>query len=252
MASLPALSCVDDLAGETVLTACEKSLFASAESAAAAIAYAGSMITRLVALGDVATANRNLTPEMEALRRAVERDRYGLMAYVLAARDHCTAAACPAFRSLANTKQVVSNMDERVYEGLVVRYSGSWNAPGDGAAGYSARRRHGRAALGIAAGKPTTCRLPVIGVDPAGQHHDAGTGRAGIRRPASPGDNAGRHRAAACGAPDGAKRRRTASGAEKTGRHRRLHARRRRSRRVLHRRHRPPRPTTIDAAAVAR
>jgi hypothetical protein len=129
VASLPALSCVDDLAGETVLTACEKQLFASAESTAAAIAYAGSMITRLVALGDVATVNRNLTPEVEALRRAVERDRYGLMAYVLAARDHCTAAACPAFRSLANTKQIVSNIDDRAYEGLVMRYSGSWNAP---------------------------------------------------------------------------------------------------------------------------
>src|SRR5438105_6939097 len=85
MASLPALSCIDDLAGETVLTACEKTLFASAESTAAAIAYAGAMVTRLVAAGDVATANRNLTSETEALRRAVERDRYGLMAYVLAA-----------------------------------------------------------------------------------------------------------------------------------------------------------------------
>lgn len=129
VASLPALSCIDDLAGETVLTACEKTLFGSAESAAAAIAYAGSMITRLVAAGDVATANRNLTPELEALRRAVERDRYGLMAYVLAARDHCTAAVCPAFRSLANSKQIATNMDERAYEGLVVRHSGSWNAP---------------------------------------------------------------------------------------------------------------------------
>src|SRR6266436_381626 len=107
-AALPALACIDDLAGETVLTACEKTLFGSAESTAAAISYAASQITRLTSLGDAATANRNLTPEVEALRRAVERDRYGLMAYVLAARDHCTAAACPAFRSLANTKQIAS------------------------------------------------------------------------------------------------------------------------------------------------
>ena len=34
-----------------------------------------------------------LTPELQALRRAVERDRYGLMAYVLMARDHCTPAS---------------------------------------------------------------------------------------------------------------------------------------------------------------
>ena len=31
-----------------------------------------------------------MTPELQALRRAVERDRYGLMAYVLVVRDHCT------------------------------------------------------------------------------------------------------------------------------------------------------------------
>src|SRR6202050_4297818 len=42
--SLPAVSCVDDLAGETVLAACEKSLFGSAEAAAAAVFYAGSPI----------------------------------------------------------------------------------------------------------------------------------------------------------------------------------------------------------------
>src|SRR5499426_796961 len=129
MASTPALSCIDDLAGETVLTACEKTLFGSADSTAAAISYAASQITRLTALGDVATVNRNLTPEVEALRRAIERDRYGLMAYVLVARDHCTPQACPAFRSLTNSRQIMTNMDDRVYEGLVLRYSGSWGAP---------------------------------------------------------------------------------------------------------------------------
>src|SRR5207249_11053968 len=69
-AASPALSCIDDLAGETVLTACEKTLFGSAESTAAAISYAASQITRLTAFGDVATVNRSLTPEVEALRRA--------------------------------------------------------------------------------------------------------------------------------------------------------------------------------------
>jgi hypothetical protein len=129
IAALPALSCIDDLAGEAVLTACEKALFGSPESAAAAIAYAASQMTRLTALGDVATANKNMTPEMQAVRRAVERDRYGLMAYVLAARDHCTPQGCAAFRALTDQHQIVSNMDERVYEGLISRYAALWNAP---------------------------------------------------------------------------------------------------------------------------
>src|SRR3982075_153155 len=61
--ALPALSCIDDMAGEAVLTACEKALFGSPESAAAALSYAASQITRLTSFGDLAAANENLTPE---------------------------------------------------------------------------------------------------------------------------------------------------------------------------------------------
>jgi hypothetical protein len=128
-AALPALSCVDDLAGETVLTACEKVLFGSAESTAAALSYAASQITRLTAFGDVAAANASMTPELQMMRRAVERDRYGLMAYVLTARDHCTPSDCAAFRAVTDRNQIVANMNERTYEGLIVRYAPSWNMP---------------------------------------------------------------------------------------------------------------------------
>jgi hypothetical protein len=128
-AALPALSCIDDLAGETVLTACEKTLFGSPENAAAALSYAASRITRLTALGDVATANRNMTPELQALRRSVGLDRYGLMAYVLAVRDHCTVSDCAAYAALPDHTQIAVNMGDRVYEGLVSRYAPSWNAP---------------------------------------------------------------------------------------------------------------------------
>src|SRR5436309_3879685 len=128
-AGLPALSCIDDLAGETVLTACEKVLFGSAESTAAALSYAASQITRLTAFGDVAAANANMTAELQMVRRAVERDRYGLMAYVLVARDHCTPSDCAAFRAVTDRNQIVANMNERSYEGLIVRYAPSWNMP---------------------------------------------------------------------------------------------------------------------------
>ena len=128
-AVLPALSCIDDLAGDTVLTACEKGLFGSAESTAAAVSYAASQITRLTAFGDVAAANASMTPELQMVRRAVERDRYGLMAYVLVARDHCTPSDCAAFRALTDHNQIAANISERTYEGLIARYAPSWNAP---------------------------------------------------------------------------------------------------------------------------
>jgi hypothetical protein len=158
--SLPALSCVDDLAGEAVLAACEKSLFGSAESAAAAVSYAASLITQLTASGDVAAANRNMTPELQAVRRAVERDRYGLMAQALVARDHCTLSECPAFRVMTDTHQIVANMDERMYDGLVLRYAPSWNAPAAAAGAVAAL------APTIPTGRPTNAEFPTAASTP--------------------------------------------------------------------------------------
>jgi hypothetical protein len=152
-AALPALSCVDDLAGEPVLTSCEKALFGSAESAAAAVSYAASQITRLTAFGDVTAANKMMTPELQALRHAVEHDRYGLMAYVLAVRDHCTPSDCAAFRALSDRHQIVANMDERVYDGLISRYAPTWNAP-PAAAPVAAL------VPGVPTGKPTNADFP--------------------------------------------------------------------------------------------
>jgi hypothetical protein len=160
-APLPQLSCIDELAGDAVLAACEKVLFGSAESVAAAVAYAASQITLLTSLGDVATANKGAGSDLLALRRAVERDRYGLMAYVLMARDRCTPAACRAFRSLTETRQIAANMEERVYESLIMRYAASWSAP--------------QAATGMIAalppslptGKPTNAEFPTSASTPA-------------------------------------------------------------------------------------
>jgi hypothetical protein len=161
-AALPALSCIDELAGETVLTACEKSLFGSAESTAAALSYAAAQITRLTSFGDVAAANKNLTPELQMLRRAVERDRYGLMAHVLLARYHCTPSDCAAFSSLTDRQRVVSNMDERAYDGLVMRYSASWNAPASAAAPVPVAAL----APSMPTGKPTNAEFPTAASTP--------------------------------------------------------------------------------------
>jgi hypothetical protein len=152
-AALPALSCIDDLAGETVLTACEKVLFGSAESTAAALSYAASQITRVTAFGDAAAACSGMTTEQLAMRRAVERDRYGLMAYVLAVRDHCTASECAAYRTLTDHRQITANMDERVYEGLVSRYAPSWNAP-------AASAPVAALSPSLLSGKPTNADFP--------------------------------------------------------------------------------------------
>jgi hypothetical protein len=160
-AGLSQLSCIDDLAGDAVLNACEKVLFGSAESSAAAVAYAASLITQLVDAG-AATVGKNPSSEFLALRRAVERDRYGLMAYVLMARDHCSPQACPAFRSLADSRQVAVNMDDRVYENMITRYASSWNAPVQAGAGLVAALPPT-----MPTGKPTNAEFPTSASTPA-------------------------------------------------------------------------------------
>ena len=157
---MPQLSCIDELAGDAVLAACEKALFGSAESVAAAVAYAASQITLLTSLGDVATANKGAGSDLLALRRAVERDRYGLMAYVLTARDRCTPSACRAFRSLTETRQIAANMEDRVYESLIMRYAASWNTP-QAATGMIAALPPS-----VPTGKPTNAEFPTSASTP--------------------------------------------------------------------------------------
>lgn len=155
-ASLPALSCLDDLAGDIVATGCEKALFGAPDTAAAAIAYTASRIDRLTALGDAATAEKSLTLDMKVLRKALEHDRYGLVAQVLVARDGCTQFDCPAFRSLTDQQQVAANMDSHLYDQLVARYAPTWNAP----AAPPANAALAGLPPSMPTGKPTNAEFP--------------------------------------------------------------------------------------------
>ena len=158
-ANLPALSCLDDLAGDAVLVGCEKALFGSPDAAAAAVSYTAARIDRLTALGDAATAEKSLTSDMKVLRKALEHDRYGLVAQVLVARDGCTQFDCAVFRSLTDQQQVAANMDSHLYDTLVARYAPAWNAP---AAAQSLPATAALAGLppSMPTGKPTSAEFP--------------------------------------------------------------------------------------------
>ena len=124
VALAPALACLDGLAGESVEAACEKAVYGSADTTAAAVSYAAGQVSRVIA----ASAARSLTPEQQILKRAVERDRYGLIAQVIMVRDRCVASECPLFRALSDTNQIRANMNDRLYDTLVTRYSPSWTS----------------------------------------------------------------------------------------------------------------------------
>jgi hypothetical protein len=155
--SLPALACVDDLAGDIVLAACERVLFGSADSVAAAVSYAASRLDQLTAHGAVTTADKTPRDQI-TLRHSIERDRYGLMSYVLLARDQCEPAACAAFASLSDRSKIVANMDERVYAGLIARYAPTWNTPA--AAAVPMAGMLSGLPPSVPTGKPTTADFP--------------------------------------------------------------------------------------------
>lgn len=121
--NLPALACLDELAGDTVQTACERVLFGAPDHVAAAVSHVAAEIDRLAK-----TTGLDATPVARARRNALQRDRYGLVAYVLATRDGCTPTACAAFRGLTDTSRIVANMGARTYEALVARHMPAWSA----------------------------------------------------------------------------------------------------------------------------
>lgn len=162
VAAMPSLSCIDDLAGSLVEDACEKVLFGSPDAVAAAVSYTAARISRLTSSG--AVAHQAASSDLEALRHAVERDRYGLVAYVLMTRDGCKPDNCAAFQSITDHNQIAANMEERTYEQRVARYAPSWGGasaiPSAAAAGMTAVPGMPTIPTEEPTGKPTSADFP--------------------------------------------------------------------------------------------
>lgn len=123
------LACLDGDAGEAVEAACEKVLFAKPEITAAAVTY---VTARLSLLADaLALRDDHLTPTITGLRRALELDRYGIAAHVLANRDGCNIEACPAFAWLEDPTALKANLKARAFDGYVQRYEAAWKKEGE-------------------------------------------------------------------------------------------------------------------------
>jgi hypothetical protein len=123
-----ALACLDAMAGTPVEAACEKALFASPEATAAAVSYVAAQLS-LLAIGSRYPADQSSEPTVAALRRALEADRFGLVAHVLAVRHGCTPSRCEALALLGNPEQVSANLAEATYDGYVKRHMAAWSSP---------------------------------------------------------------------------------------------------------------------------
>src|SRR5262249_16650418 len=136
------LSCLDELGGETVEAACEKAVFATPEAVAAAVSY---VTAKLALLAD--RNERRLDPtsasELAPLLTALEIDRFGIVAHVLAERRGCTAVTCDALSWFVDRSRVVANLRDHTFDEQVAKFPAFWKGPSraaaDGAAAVPSR-----------------------------------------------------------------------------------------------------------------
>jgi hypothetical protein len=124
------LACLDAMAGDTVLALCEKALFASPATVAADLSYVAARLTLLSDM--VAYTERGGTgidDALQPLRRALEADRYGFLAHVLAVRDHCTMQNCKALALLDDSSQVRANLSGEKLDHYLDQYQTVWAQP---------------------------------------------------------------------------------------------------------------------------
>ncbi|MEX2035265.1 MAG: hypothetical protein WEA28_08750 [Xanthobacteraceae bacterium] len=124
-----ALACLDAVAGVAVETACEKPLFASPEAVAAAVAYVDARLSLLIASVRLAERDPSYRPSLERLWRAIEADRFGLVAHVLMTRG-CNGGDCVDLKLLRSTGRILANMKARAFDTRVNAHAAAWHPAG--------------------------------------------------------------------------------------------------------------------------
>lgn len=123
------LACLDALVGESVEAACEKSLFGSPATVASASAYVGAQLTLLANMTAFAERQGIALESMTApLRRSLETDRFGFVAYVLTIRDGCTAQNCQTLSLFRDANRVRTNLTTAALERYLEHYAAAWGA----------------------------------------------------------------------------------------------------------------------------
>lgn len=125
-----ALSCLDEMAGEVVEAACEKTIFASPEAVAAAVSYVAAKLAVLSERNERAQhADAAVAPELAPTLTALEIDRFGIVAHVLARQHGCTAEKCDAAAWFGDPGRVLANLRDRAFDEQVAKFAAAWNGP---------------------------------------------------------------------------------------------------------------------------
>jgi hypothetical protein len=122
-----ALGCLEGMAGEQVEIACERAVFATPDTVAAAVTRVATQLGLLAdALAAAQASDARYDTIIGAARRGLEADRYGIVAHVLLQEDNCSAEQCEILNLLSDANRVRSNLREKPFNALVAKYAPSW------------------------------------------------------------------------------------------------------------------------------
>jgi hypothetical protein len=122
-----ALGCLEGMAGEQVEIACERAVFATPDTVAAAVTRVAAQLGLLAdALAAAQASDARYDTIIGAARRGLEADRYGIVAHVLLQEDNCSAEQCEILNLLSDANRVRSNLREKPFNALVAKYAPSW------------------------------------------------------------------------------------------------------------------------------
>ena len=122
------LACLEAATDSMLREPCEKAVFSSAESTAAAVSYVAAQLSVLSAGGEhVRDGSLDHLTEIATLRRAIELDPFGIVAHVLAMRTGCRPDACDFFALLDDSSRVSANLAEQAFDGHVKSHMADWS-----------------------------------------------------------------------------------------------------------------------------
>jgi hypothetical protein len=133
------LACLDGNAGDQVAEGCEKLIFAGADTTAAAVSYLSARLAMLTEGTELAAASGlSYDKPLDVLRRGLENDRYGIVAYLMLQDPDCKPEHCASLALVRDANRVRVNLLEKPFDVLVARYAANWQS-GSRSAGTDGR-----------------------------------------------------------------------------------------------------------------
>ena len=105
---------------------------------AAAVTYVGAQLALLGAARKLEPSTPTYSDVLTGVRSALERDRFGIVAHLFAARADCGSDHCELFALLQDTSSVQANLVARRFESYVKMHMADWAANGDRPTGAAA------------------------------------------------------------------------------------------------------------------